>query len=43
VSLGSEDSFGVTSAGPLLSWGINDSGQLGDGTMTNAASPTPIH
>jgi alpha-tubulin suppressor-like RCC1 family protein len=32
----------VTKAGALYCWGLNNSGQLGDGTATNQLTPTPV-
>jgi hypothetical protein len=42
VSVGSGHACAVTTAGAALCWGNNQSGQLGDGTTTNRATPTPV-
>ncbi|NCV80111.1 MAG: hypothetical protein EBW25_04935, partial [Actinobacteria bacterium] len=42
VSAGSLHTCGVTGAGVLNCWGINDNGQLGDGTTTQRNSPVVI-
>jgi uncharacterized repeat protein (TIGR02543 family) len=42
VSLGYSDSSALTSQGRIFTWGINNSGQLGDGTTTNRTTPTEI-
>jgi alpha-tubulin suppressor-like RCC1 family protein len=33
---------GITAAGRAYCWGLNSGGQLGDGTETDRASPTPV-
>lgn len=35
-------SLGIQNDGTLWAWGLNDQGQLGDGTTTNRNSPTQI-
>ncbi len=42
VSAGSSHSCGVTTAGVAYCWGRNNSGQLGDGTMTNRPMPVAV-
>ncbi|MCF7924822.1 MAG: hypothetical protein K9L64_06955, partial [Candidatus Izimaplasma sp.] len=42
VSLGYTHSSIITSKGKLFSWGYNDYGQLGDGTVTPQSSPIEI-
>ncbi|MDT4950217.1 MAG: hypothetical protein QOJ37_2812 [Pseudonocardiales bacterium] len=39
VATGSGDSFLVTTTGALYAWGLNNYGQLGDGSTTNASTP----
>jgi alpha-tubulin suppressor-like RCC1 family protein len=41
IALGSDFRCGL-SAGQILCWGQNDSGQLGDGTLVARAGPTPV-
>jgi uncharacterized repeat protein (TIGR02543 family) len=40
VSLGFDNSSAITSNGRLFIWGLNGSGELGDGTTTNKYLPT---
>lgn len=42
VVLGSQVSYALTSEGAVWSWGRNSSGQVGDGTTTDAPSPVDI-
>jgi len=42
ISLGSAHSAAVTSEGRIFTWGLNSSGQLGDGTYTSKYIPTEI-
>ena len=42
MSLGSEHSCAVTSAGKLLCWGANEEGQLGDGTTEHRSAPVHV-
>jgi uncharacterized repeat protein (TIGR02543 family) len=42
VSLGNGHSSALTSSGRLFMWGINFSGQLGDGTTSSKLTPTDI-
>jgi alpha-tubulin suppressor-like RCC1 family protein len=37
-----QSAYAVTGAGQLYAWGINDHGQLGDGTTTNRTTPTLV-
>ena len=42
VSLGSGYGCGVTSNQAAYCWGLNDYGQLGDGTLTDTDTPVPV-
>ena len=42
VTSGGYHSAALTSSGRLFTWGLNDYGQLGDGTTSNRYSPTKI-
>jgi alpha-tubulin suppressor-like RCC1 family protein len=42
VSAGQQHTAAVTTTGKLYTWGLNTSGQLGDGTTINKFSPTQI-
>ncbi|HEY0152517.1 MAG TPA: hypothetical protein VGB92_10995 [Longimicrobium sp.] len=42
VSAGSLHSCGITTDARLRCWGLNSSGQLGDGTTTSSATPVPV-
>jgi alpha-tubulin suppressor-like RCC1 family protein len=39
IAAGYATGYAVTSAGRLLAWGLNDAGQLGDGTTKNRLKP----
>jgi alpha-tubulin suppressor-like RCC1 family protein len=42
ISAGYQHTCGVTSRGAVYCWGWNNSGQLGDGTLTNRVAPTLV-
>ncbi|WP_018801849.1 Ig-like domain repeat protein [Salinispora arenicola] len=42
VAGGSTHNLALTSAGAVLAWGSNSSGQLGDGTTTNRRTPVAV-
>jgi len=42
VSAGLDYSCGVTAGGSAFCWGANGSGQLGNGSTTNSATPVPV-
>ncbi len=42
VSTGDNHTVGIDSDGNMWSWGLNDYGQLGDGTKTNKSIPVPV-
>ncbi|WP_019030609.1 RCC1 domain-containing protein [Salinispora arenicola] len=42
VAAGFNHSLALTSAGTVLAWGDNSTGQLGDGTTTNRRTPVPV-
>jgi alpha-tubulin suppressor-like RCC1 family protein len=42
LSTGSAHTCGVTLAGDVFCWGVNFTGQLGDGTTTHRSNPVPV-
>jgi alpha-tubulin suppressor-like RCC1 family protein len=42
IAAGYDHSCAITLAGPTLCWGLNEYGQVGDGTTTNQTSPTTV-
>ncbi|WP_050564968.1 RCC1 domain-containing protein [Salinispora oceanensis] len=42
IAAGSLHSLAVTSAGTVLTWGLNADGQLGDGTTTDSSTPVEV-
>ena len=43
VSAGESHSVGIRTNGTLWSWGYNNNGQLGDGTVVSKCSPVPVN
>lgn len=41
ISVGDAHTMAIKTTGTLWTWGINDRGQLGNGTTTNVATPIP--
>jgi alpha-tubulin suppressor-like RCC1 family protein len=42
IAAGYDHSCAITVAGPTLCWGLNEYGQVGDGTTANRASPATV-
>jgi alpha-tubulin suppressor-like RCC1 family protein len=42
VSVGYSHTCGIIRGGALYCWGLNSSGQLGDGSTANSANPVPV-
>ncbi|MFM9890174.1 MAG: RCC1 domain-containing protein [Rickettsiales bacterium] len=42
ISTGGNLTCGLTSVGAAYCWGLNNSGQIGDGTIVNKSVPTPV-
>jgi len=42
IAAGYDHSCAITAAGPTLCWGLNEYGQLGDGTTANRSIPTTV-
>jgi alpha-tubulin suppressor-like RCC1 family protein len=42
MAAGYDHSCAITVAGPTLCWGLNEYGQVGDGTTANRASPATV-
>jgi alpha-tubulin suppressor-like RCC1 family protein len=42
ASIGTTHACGVTPSGAAYCWGMNDHGQLGDGTMQSSATPIAV-
>jgi alpha-tubulin suppressor-like RCC1 family protein len=43
LAAGQDFSMALTRTGRILTWGANSSGQLGNGTITNSATPVRVH
>ena len=42
IRAGCEDTIALTTAGKVLAWGMNDSGELGNGSIRNAHAPVAV-
>jgi alpha-tubulin suppressor-like RCC1 family protein len=42
IAAGYDHSCAITTAGPTVCWGLNEYGQLGDGSQANRASPATV-
>jgi alpha-tubulin suppressor-like RCC1 family protein len=42
ISVGSGFACALTNAGAVECWGINEAGELGNGTLTNSSTPAPV-
>jgi alpha-tubulin suppressor-like RCC1 family protein len=42
IAAGHDHTCAITSTGATLCWGLNQDGQLGDGTRTQRTAPTPV-
>ncbi len=42
IAVGYYDSLALSSTGQVFAWGLNNAGQLGNGTTTSADVPTPV-
>ncbi|MEX2376084.1 MAG: putative Ig domain-containing protein [Dehalococcoidia bacterium] len=42
IAVGGGHTCGVTADGQAFCWGLNNEGQLGDGTLLNSADPVPV-
>src|SRR5690606_18505176 len=42
LAIGHDHACGLTAGGAAFCWGVNDRGQLGDGTTTDAMTPVRV-
>ncbi len=42
VEVGEQFACGLTTDGQIFCWGLNEEGQLGDGTLTSRPDPRPV-